>query len=221
MKEIFFKLKLMFLSLFAFPKQEVVAAEGLLPLNLQFFSDPGDPNPNPEPPADPKPSDPPVDPKPNDHMIPKSRFDEVNNNYKTAKEQLDQLLKEKEEADRKAKEQQGEYQTLYEQANQQLETYKTDFEGTKSRVEALEGIMNSMLQTKLEGIPEEYHDLIPDNLSPEQKLDWITKAETKGLFGTKNSEEPVGGPTNPINPKTDFENMNSFQLLKAGYGSKK
>lgn len=198
-----------------------------LPLNLQFFADPGnDPqDPPADPPADPPKQDPknepPADdPKQKDHMIPKTRFDEINNSYKTVKDQLDKLLKEKEDADLEAKKKQGEYQSLYETASQQLDTYKTDYENTKTRVEALEGVMTSMLNTKLESIPEDFHDLIPDNLSPEQKLDWITKAETKGLFKDK-SLEPVGNPTNPTQQTTNFENMNPMQLLSAGYGSKK
>ncbi|MEN2464915.1 hypothetical protein [Ornithinibacillus sp. JPR2-1] len=221
MKILFVYLKALILGLFARDK-EVSKSPRLLPLDLQFFADPGDPqDPPADPPADPPKQDPSVDPKPDDIMIPKSRFDEVNNNYKSVKEQLDQLLEEKKEEERKEKEQQGEYQSLYEQANEQLQTYKQDFESTKTRAETLEGIITNMLNTKLESIPEEFHDLIPDNLSPEQKLDWITKAETKGLFGTKKSDDPVGGLTNPSTSKTNFEDMNPMQLLAAGYGSKK
>lgn len=216
---LFLKLWTMLVSFFTVPKQEVALAEGmgLRPFDLQFFAadpEPGDTDPNPNP-------DPPADPKPNEHMIPKSRFDEVNNNYKTVKDQLDKILKQQEQEDLESKKKQGEFEKLYNETNEQLGTYKNNYESTKSRVEVLEGIMNSMLNTKLESIPEEFHDLIPENLSPEQKLDWITKAETKGLFGSKKSDEPVGGPTNPGPQNTDFEKMNPMQLLSAGYGSKK
>lgn len=222
MKNLLVAIQIMFLSLF----KSKNAAENYtsLPLNLQFFAEPGESGKGEpggtETNPDPGKQDPPADTKQNEHMIPKSRFDEINNNYKAVKDQLDELVKEKEAADRKAKEQQGEYQSLYEQANQQLETFKSDFESAKSRTEALEGVMTSMLNTKMESISEEFHDLIPDNLSPEQKLDWISKAEAKGLFKDK-SQDPVGGATNPSGGKPDFDNMSTTQLLKFGYGNKK
>lgn len=211
----------MFIGLFS-KKEVVVATEGMhLPMKLQFFADPEPPaDPPAEPPADdPKPKDPPAD-DPNDHMVPRSRLNEVNNNYKTVKEQLDKILKEKEDSELEDKKKQGEYQTLYEEAAGKLKTYETDRESTKTRMESLEGVLNSMLSSKLEAIPEDFHDLIPENLSPEQKLDWVSKAEAKGLF-KDDSQEPVGGPTNPPAEITDLENLNTFQLLQNGYGSKK
>lgn len=206
-----------------FQQQFAVASTGPLSLDLQFFAEPSEPSntqepTNPEQPENNEPQEPKNESK--EHMIPKSRFDEVNNNYKTVKDQLDKILKQQQDDELKRQKEQGEFELLYNQANQELESYKTDFESTKTRVEQLEGIMTSMLNTKLESIPEEFHDLIPENLSPEQKLDWISKAETKGLFKDQ-SQEPVGGQTNPSQQEANLESMNPFQLLKAGYGSQK
>ncbi|TYS60478.1 hypothetical protein FZC76_21650 [Sutcliffiella horikoshii] len=187
-------------------------------LDLQFFAE--------DPPADPPsndPQDPPADPPkqdpPKEHMIPKSRFDEINNNYKTAKEQLDKLLEEKKEQERLSAEQQGEFEKLYKQASSELETFKNQHSTAETRAKALEGVITNMLEAKLTSIPEEFHDLIPDNLSPEQKLDWIGKAEQKGFFG-KEQEQPLGGSTNPPKATGELENLNTFQLLQAGYSTK-
>src|SRR5690625_830825 len=193
-----------------------------LPLNLQFFSEPGnDPKDPPAyPPVDPPKTDPnnepPADPKTNDHMIHKSRFDEVNNNYKTVKDQLDKILEQQKQDEQNKQKEQGEFEELYSQTSQELETYKNDLKSTKERADALEGIMTSMLNTKLETIPEEFHDLIPENLSSEQKLDWVSKAEAKGLFKDK-SQETLGGATNPPAGTQDLENMPVNLMLQSGY----
>jgi len=152
-------------------------------------------------------------------MIPKTRFDEVNTKYKDAKEQLDKILQKQKDEELERQKQQGKFEDLYNTATSDLEKYKKDFESANTRVEELEGVINSMLNTKLETIPEEYHDLIPDNLNPEQKLDWISKAETKGLF-KDTTQEPVGGQTNPTQQPQDLSELSATQLLSMAYGSK-
>src|SRR5699024_2610846 len=151
-----------------------------------------------------------------DIMIPKTRFDEVNNKYKTAQEQLDNILQQQEQDELDKQKQQGEFEKLYNKATEDLQIYKGDYEKTSSRIEELEGIITSMLNSKLESIPEEFHDLIPENLSPEAKLDWISKADAKGLFKDQ-SQEPVGGQTNPTAKQTDLESLNVHQLMQSGY----
>lgn len=195
-----------------------------LKLNLQHFAEPTEPQEpkNPEPsangPMDPKETQEPKN-EPQGHMIPKSRFDEVNNNYKTVKEQLDKILQQQEQDELDKQKQQGEFEKLYNQTTEELETYKNDFETTKEKAERLEGVMNSMLNTKLESIPEEFHDLIPENLTSEQKLDWVSKAEAKGLF-KDTSQEPLGGQTNPTQQSTDLDNMSVNQKFQSGYKNK-
>jgi chromosome segregation ATPase len=158
-----------------------------------------------------------------DNFIPKSRFDEVNSKFKDVQKQLDQLLSEKSEQEKKAAEQRGEYEKLYKTAEEQLTTFKSQYEQTDARAKSLEGIITEMLDNRLKAIPEDLHELIPDGLTPEQRLAWIDKAERKGVFNTaKKSEQPVGEGTNPANNQAgaDLTNMNPFQLLKAGYGRK-
>ncbi|MBU5211065.1 hypothetical protein MHI39_20215 [Heyndrickxia sp. FSL K6-6286] len=152
-----------------------------------------------------------------EHMIPKSRFDEVNQKYKDVQSQLDQLLTDKIAAETKAKEESGEYRELYERTTKEFGEFKSQFESVESRAKELESVVNTLLQTKLSGIPEEFHDLIPENLTPEAKLDWINKAETKGLFKESKVEQPVGGPTNPSNKqKIDLDKLDTGQLLRMG-----
>jgi len=203
-------------------KETSTTAEGaFLPLNLQYFSEP-EPSPGQNEPSEPEPSNPTIkdeptnEPQQKDIMIPKTRFDEVNNKYKTAQDELNKILKQQEQDELDKQKQQGEFEKLYNKATEDLQIYKGDYEKTSSRVEELEGIITSMLNSKLESIPEEFHDLIPENLSPEAKLDWISKADAKGLFKDQ-SQEPVGGQTNPTAKQTDLESLNVHQLMQSGY----
>jgi len=78
-----------------------------------------------------------------------------------------------------------------------------------------------MVETKLETIPKELHDLVPTNLTPEAKLDWLNKAESKGLFGTLKTEvKEVGKPSNKSNeqPKVDKANLSPLDKILAGLG---
>jgi len=85
----------------------------------------------------------------------------------------------------------------------------------------LESVVQSLLETKLSAIDEQFHDLIPDNLPPHEKLAWIGKAEQKGLF-TKKPQTPVGESTNPASQMraVDLGNLSPRQLLSMGYSNK-
>ena len=195
----------------------------LLPLNIQLFAEEGSANSSdgtlntgeqqPNTAGE-------VSKQQSDHMIPKSRFDEVNQRFKDVQAQLDQILAEKAAAEKQAQEEQGKFQELYETTSKEFTQVKTQYESVETRAKELEGVINSLIETKLSTIPEDYHDLIPSNLTPEQKLDWINKAETKGLFGKK-QQQSIGEASNPAHAQAfDLNALSPVQLMKAGYGSK-
>lgn len=160
-----------------------------LPLDIQFFSE-DNANPSDE------------TKKPDEGvkeiMIPKARFDEVNQRYKDVEAKLTELLAEKTATEKKTQEEQGKFQELYQSTTKEFDEFRSQFETVSNRAKELETVVNSLLATKLEGIPAEFHDLIPDNLTAEAKLDWINKAEVKGLFGKK-PQQPIGEQTNGDN----------------------
>ncbi|MEH6943725.1 hypothetical protein [Bacillus sp. JJ722] len=176
--------------------------EGLLSLNLQYFADgeeadtSSDATENTEISAEKQP----------EHMIPKTRFDEVNARYKKVQAQLDEIMSAQKATETKAQEEAGEFKQLY-------ESIKSTHDTLEARNKELEGVVGELLKSKLEGIAEEFHDLIPDNLTPEAKLSWINKAEAKGLFGKK-EQKPVGTQTNGETTKTT---MTKEQFQKLGY----
>jgi seryl-tRNA synthetase len=194
-----------------------------LPLDIQFFSedvnaDSTDASLNTGEPANNNSAG--EESKQQEKFIPKSRFDEVNQRFKDVQSQLDQLLAEKAAAEKQAQEEQGKFQELYETTSQEFTQVKTQYESVETRAKELEGVINGLLDTKLSTIPEDFHDLIPANLTPEAKLDWISKAETKGLFGKK-EQKPIGEASNPSHAQSfDLNTLSPVQLMKAGYGSK-
>jgi hypothetical protein len=178
-----------------------------LPLNLQFFAEEASDQSSAETKNPDK-----VD---KEHMIPKSRFDEVNHRFKEAQSQLEQFTAEKEASEKKSAEEQGKFQELYEATSKELYGFKSKYQDVEKRSQELESVVKSLLQTKLEAIPDEFHDLIPDNLSIEGKLDWINKAEAKGLFG-KRPQQPVGEMTNG----TEYSGITKEQFAKMSYAER-
>lgn len=158
-----------------------------------------------------------------EHMIPKSRFDEVNSKFKDVQTQLDTLLNEKQNAEKAAKEQQGKFEELYKTASDELNKFKDESKSGNDRVKQLEGVLEIMLNAKLEAVPEQYRDLVPANLTPEAKLEWLATAEAKGLFTstTQKQNTPLGEGTNPnTKQNTDINTLSPQQLLRAAYGKK-
>lgn len=158
-----------------------------------------------------------------ENFIPKSRFDEVNNRYKEVQAQLNKLMEEKQNQELEEQKKRGEFEKLYENTKKELEAAKS----FKERAEQLEGVISEMVEAKLAEIPEELHDIIPDGMTPEQKLSWITKAQAKGLFKKPQEDnpkenQPLGETTNGNNDKhVDISKMSAMELFLSAYGRKK
>ena len=160
--------------------------------------------------------------------VPYQRFSELNKKQKELQTQLDTLLqektkaeKEKEKADREAKEKQGEFENLYTDTKGKYEQMESEYTATKSRVDALESVVQELLDNELQTIDKEHLELIPDNLSVEQKLSWVAKAKAKGLFGGKKEDTPIGGPANPSTPTRKVSEMTPNELFKMAFSQKK
>ncbi|QAV89969.1 ribonucleoside-triphosphate reductase [Bacillus subtilis] len=87
----------------------------------------------------------------------------------------------------------------------------------EARKDALEGTLTKLFDSKITGIPEEFHDLIPSDGPIEQRLDWVVKAEEKGLFAPK-AKTPLGKPSNP-QPDTSehLSKLSPRDLIRKGY----
>jgi hypothetical protein len=160
-------------------------------------------------------TEPPVEPK-KEIMIPKERFDEVNGKYKELAGQMEEMKTAKEDM-----------QKLLADMKTAQEGTQTSIADTTAKLEAqvksYETLMNEMVSTKLQAVPEDMQELIPEGLSTEQKLAWINKAEAKGLFKPKD-KVVIGQPLNHSSEQDKVERMkkmNPLQLLASYYGDSK
>lgn len=158
----------------------------------------------------------------NEHMIPKARFDEVNEKLKELTAQLDTHTKQKAKDEKAKAEKLGEFEQLYRTADEEAKNFKSQHETASQRVQALEGILGGMLETKMSAIPEEFHELIPEGMSLEQKLSWLDKAQAKGMFKKQDEDVVIGESTNrKTEPKVDVKQMSPMEKLLASYGKQK
>lgn len=132
---------------------------------------------------------------PRKEMIPKSRFDEVNERYKSLKNQLEESM-------------------------EQVRNYQEQTQNAQARLDRLDKVesgLQELLARRKGQLPEHVHELIPDHLSSEAQINWIEKALEKGIFSPK----PVGMPSNPDAEHVDYSTLSSHQLLSMGYQQKK
>lgn len=157
----------------------------------------------------------------NEHMIPKTRFDEVNTELKDLKAQLESFTAAKAKDEKAKAEKLGEFEQLYRTADGQVKELTTKHESASQRVTALEGILGGMLETKMSAIPEEFHELIPEGMSLEQKLSWLDKAQAKGMF-KKQEDVVIGEATSrKAEPKVDTKTMSPIEKILASYSKQK
>ncbi|UNC92718.1 hypothetical protein [Candidatus Contubernalis alkaliaceticus] len=151
------------------------------------------------------------------NTIPYSRFKEVNDNYKNVKQQLDDLIKKQKEDEEESKKKQGEYQQLYEQV-------KAEYDPLKQEHEQIKSVFNSILETKLKQIPEEYRELIP-NTTEIEKLQWIESANSKGLFSKEQIKDFGNKGDNPNHSSEmtleDFNKLGYKQRLELSISNPK
>lgn len=108
-----------------------------------------------------------------EHMIPKSRFDEVNTELKSVRAALAKLQKadeERQEAEAIAK---GDHEQLIAKLRPQAD-----------RAKALEATLTEYLTAELAGIPDELQALVP-NVDITEKLRWVKEARQRGLFANR------------------------------------
>lgn len=165
---------------------------------------------NPKPQNEPEKKEPKAEEKPEE----KVKEEPKKNDSEKAEVDVEALKKELSEANKKAKE----VETL----NTTIEAIKKESESKDAIIKEYEDLVGKMIETKMEQVPAEFKDLIPDNLDLKQKLNWLEKAEAKGLFEKKEKIKPnveIGKPMNIDVPAVDTAKMSTSQLLKMAYSS--
>ena len=154
--------------------------------------------------------------EPKEPKVEEPKKEEKEAGAEEVKVDVEQLRAELEEAQGKAKE----VETL----TATVETMKVEAEKTKAELKEYEELVSNLIETKLKEVPEDYKELIPDNLSLKQKLNWLEKAEAKGLFNKEEKKKPnveIGKPMNVDAPSVDTSKLTGSQLLRMAYNSVK
>lgn len=176
-------------------------------LDLQFFADDAGEDNNNENVNDEEDKDQASDETKNtENMIPYSRFKEVNDNYKALKAQLDEIKSQQEQEELEAKKKAGQFEELY-------TSLQSEHEPLKQQVAKYQEVFQSLLESKLQQVPENMKDLIPDGLDDLLKLQWIENALTKGLFGGNEVKSFGNRGNNPSNQKTTSSNTEFIKSL--------
>lgn len=99
------------------------------------------------------------------------RFKDLNKKATDAEADLARLKREKEQADEEALKKQGEWQKLAETRGKQLDELKQKAD----KVDAYESTLQETLKSQLSELPEQLRVLVPDEMSTQQKLAWLSK----------------------------------------------
>ena len=105
---------------------------------------------------------------------------------------------------------------------QELSTVKIQTEKQATLITEYETLVTKLVETKMSQVPSEYTDLIPSNLSLTQKLDWLDKAESKGLFKQDKQDKPnveIGKPMNVEPKQADTSKLFGGSLLRHAYNT--
>lgn len=102
-------------------------------------------------------------------MIPKSRFDEVNERMRRAEEALAKFRQDTEAAEAERLKKQGEWQQIAENERKAAEALKP----YRDRAEALEAMLKETNAKRIERVPEAMRSLIPVDYPPERLSAWL------------------------------------------------
>jgi hypothetical protein len=102
-------------------------------------------------------------------MIPKSRFDEVNERMRKAEEALAKFRQDTEAAEAERLKKQGEWQQIAENERKRAEALAQ----FQARAESLEKMLTDSNKLRIERVPETMRTLIPVDYPPERLSAWL------------------------------------------------
>jgi len=113
----------------------------------------------------------------NEHMIPKSRFDEVNNKARDLEDKLRKFEEERQKEIEARLVEQQQYKELAEKRGKEL----AEIQAKAQKVDAYEQTLTDVYKASLAELPEDMRDLVPDELTTQQKLNWLSKNKARLL----------------------------------------
>ncbi|MGE6629603.1 hypothetical protein [Bacillus sp. NPDC077027] len=92
----------------------------------------------------------------------------------------------------------------------QIKKEQGKVDALKDQVKSLESVVQTILDTKMKGVPEELHGLIPEG-DLVSRLEWINKAEQSGIF---NKQEKEKNPNVEIGKPLELNQKNAKDVAK-------
>ena len=151
-----------------------------------FEADKGDNGGTVEPAAEPSTPD-------STHMIPKTRFDEVNTRAQRAEAELERIKAEQKAATEKRLAEQQEWQQLAESRGEEL----ANAQAKAAQVEAYEQVMKANIEAELKLLSDHGKSLFPENYSTVEQWNWLQKNRSilmKPEAPPTSSSRGAGGP---------------------------
>lgn len=115
---------------------------------------------------------PPAEAQTTGHMIPKSRFDEVNNKYKELQAQIESMQSAQQQAETERMEKERRFEELYKQAQSQL----NEMQSVQTTAQRYQEALHATNQSRIEQIPEAKRHLVPDYDDPVKLGAWLDVA---------------------------------------------
>jgi hypothetical protein len=141
--------------------------------------DPENPNPNPEPPA-PAPVEPNAPPSGDkDVMIPKARFDDVNDRMKRAEAMLAEITAKQTKADEERLEAEKKFEDLATKRAAERDEWKGKAEGEGKRAADMEARLHRIADTRVDALPEKLRARVPaaDKAGALERLEKVDEIE--------------------------------------------
>jgi phage I-like protein len=152
-------------------------------------------------------------------MIPKSRFDEVNEERRKLADRITQIDAERKADTEKRLIEQSEFKKLAESRGEEL----TKAQEIASKVDAYEKTLADVLAAQVASLPEDKRDLVPDELTTQQKLAWLAKnaaiLKAPASFDIGAGRQGGGEPPRKVSPLSaeEIEVAHRFGMTEAEY----
>lgn len=141
-----------------------------------------------------------------EHMIPKSRFDEVNTELKKLREWQQAQERERQAAAEKAAAERGEWEKVATDRQQKISDLEAKLTPATERLSALEAEIARQVQKRVRALPAEIREMQPDG-DVLALLSWVDKAEAAAakLAPATTAGTPSGPRGTGTAPRTDTD----------------
>ena len=109
-----------------------------------------------------------------EHMIPKSRFDAINDELKQLKKQAADMDKTRQQEEQKRLKEQGEWQTLAEQRGAKLAELEPAYADTATKLQRYEAALTVQVSALRKDMPKHLSPLL-DKLDLAEQLEWLAE----------------------------------------------